>query len=815
MEEEKQNNNPIENTDDKGVPSSPAENNSEQEENTLDNTSVKTEETENTENSPKQEEVIIENEPDFFDRLSKKAIWLALGLAACIAFCVYYDFLIFDKVLLYTDIGSDSVNIFYPVWAHYADLWREPGIPSWSMQMAMGQSVGYAGITDPFFMIYVLLGKSNIPYAIAYVEVSKILLTVIFIFYFLSYQNLKPLVCIIGSLLFAFSGYMIMGTSGWAYHSHEALLIAFFLMIAEKYVKDKTWYWVTLFAFILAWTNFVLLVQLLVIMVAFVIFRNYIHENKINFKSVFVVFISYLAGIFLAFPSVKNGFEFVLNNGRTETMAQSATVNNYKHTGIFSLSESEEYNSILFRLFSNDLLGTGSDFKGWFNYLESPILYIGLPCLIFCIAPFFMPNKKQKKTYIIVLLICLILLVFPWFRYAYWGFNLNYFRSFGFFISVVLFFVAMQGLNYFLSDLKKPKLLLYTIGISLFLLFIYPGNSSNLLNNSQRMFVGLFLLAYGSIIYAYAQGKNRLELKWGLLALVVLELGLQSHTTVNNRNTLSEKDLQAGKLYGDSTLQVVKWLKQQDSSFYRIAKYYPSGPAEHMSMNDAMVQGFNGLIGYSSQHQKYYMRFLRATDCVDPNKPDDIKWTYKILSRPNLCSFAGAKYFIDKEPMKLDTNLYLFKAKKYGIYIYESKIALPLAVAYDTYITEKNYQKLSLWNKQYVLYKAIVVDETQLPSIKNLKSFNLKDTIVKSDKLAFLKAANERKAMLNQQLKVINKSISGNLEPIKACVISFQIPYDRDWNIKSAENEIKLFNGNIGFICLDFKNGNQFFTLSH
>ena len=178
--------------------------------------------------------------PDFFDKLGNKAIWLALGLAACIATYVYWDFITLQRVLLYTDIGSDSVNIFYPVWAHYADLWREPGMPSWSMQMAMGQSVGYAGMTDPFFMIYVLVGKNNIPYTIVFVEVTKILLTTLFIFKYLRYLNLKNLTCIIGSLLFAFSGYMIMGTAGWPYHSHEALLIAFFLMIAEKYAVSYT-----------------------------------------------------------------------------------------------------------------------------------------------------------------------------------------------------------------------------------------------------------------------------------------------------------------------------------------------------------------------------------------------------------------------------------------------------------------------------------------------------------------------------------------------------------------------------------------------
>lgn len=46
-----------------------------------------------------KEEPIIEEGPDFFERLGNKAIWLALGLSACIAFYVYKDFLLFEKVL--------------------------------------------------------------------------------------------------------------------------------------------------------------------------------------------------------------------------------------------------------------------------------------------------------------------------------------------------------------------------------------------------------------------------------------------------------------------------------------------------------------------------------------------------------------------------------------------------------------------------------------------------------------------------------------------------------------------------------------------
>ena len=750
-----------------------------------------------------KEDPMVEDGPDFFDRLGKKAIWFALGMAACIAFYVYKDFLLFNNVLLYTDIGSDSVNIFYPVWAHYADLWREPGMPSWTMQWAMGQSVGYAGITDPFFMIYVLLGKSNIPYAIAYVEIAKILLTVVFIYTYLNLLNLSKLTCIIGSLLFAFSGYMIMGTAGWPYHSHEALLIALFLMVAEKFVKDNSWMWVIIFSFIMAWTNFILLAQLLVIFTAYVIYRNYEKESNLKqtLKSLVLGVCAYGIGALLAFPSLKAAFDAIFKSGRAESLSSSDAVSQLKQTTLFSFSSGDEYYSILCRLFSNDLLGTGNDYKGWFNYLESPILYMGLPCIIFIAAQFFGFSTKQKLSYGFLIFLYAVLLVFPWFRFAYWGFNLNYFRSFGFFITIILFFIAIQGLNNFLKNKANNKFLLYIIGFMFVILFIYPADISGKIDNPQRMFISLFLLLYAIVIFLYNQSKNRNELKFGFLAIVVIELGLQSHTTVNNRNTLTHEDIQAGKLYGDSTLQVLDWIKQQDTGFFRVAKYYPSGPAQHMSMNDAMVQGFNGLIGYSSLHNRYYMRFLNGTNCIDPKQPDDMKWTYKILSRPYLSSFAGAKYFLDKDSIKLDTINFKFICKKYGIYIYKSNITHSIAVAYEQYITEKEFKTLSKWNKDFVLYKALILSDENLKEVSGLKHFNLKDTITKDNKTAFLLAAKEQQELLKQNLKVTNNSVSGTLETTKSCLITFLIPFDEKWKLEQNGETKNYFVGDFGFIC--------------
>ncbi len=764
-----------------------------------------------------KEEPIIEEGPDFFERLGKKAIWLALGLGACIAFYVYKDFLLFNNVLLYTDIGSDSVNIFYPVWVHYADLWREPGMPVWTMQWAMGSNVAWGLLMDPFSLMLYIIGKTHIAYAIVYIEVIKILLSIIFIYKYLHLLKLSNLTCIIGSLLYSFSGYLILGSSGWYIHSLEALMIAFFLFVAEKFIKDNSWKWVIIFSFIMACTNFILLAQLLVVFIAYVLFRNYEKELtlKNNIKSISIGVGGYLAGSLLAFPSLKVAFNFIFKSGRAESLSASSAVSDLKQISLFSFSSAEEYDSILFRLFSNDLIGTGNDYKGWFNYLESPILYMGLPCIIFIAAQFYGCTIKQKEKYAFLLILYLVLLVFPWFRFAYWGFNLNYFRSFGFFITIILFFVAIQGLNNFLKNKVNNNFLLYVIGFIFVILYVYPANISGKIDNPQRMFVSLLLLLYAAIIYFYKQAKNRNELKWGLLALVIIELGLQSHTTVNNRNTLTHEDIQAGKLYGDSTLQVLDWIKKQDTGFYRIAKYYPSGPAQHMSMNDAMVQNFNGLIGYSSLHNKYYMRFLSGTDCIDPKQPDDMKWTYKILSRPFLSSFAGAKYFLDKDSIQLDTLAFKFKAKVNSIYVYESLIAQPIAIAYDQYIPENEFKKLSKWNKDYVLFKALVISEENLSNVAGLTKFNLKDTISKSDKQAFLLAANERKGMLKQHLRVTNNTITGTLEATKPCIISFQIPYDANWKLTLNKQIVNHFVGNFGFICLKLTLGRNALVLKY
>src|SRR2546425_4694297 len=56
---------------------------------------------------------------------------------------IFRSFLFGESVLLYTDIGSDSLNFSYPQFVHFSDYIRHEGLPSWSFYVGMGQDIFY------------------------------------------------------------------------------------------------------------------------------------------------------------------------------------------------------------------------------------------------------------------------------------------------------------------------------------------------------------------------------------------------------------------------------------------------------------------------------------------------------------------------------------------------------------------------------------------------------------------------------------------------------------------------------------------------
>jgi uncharacterized membrane protein YfhO len=756
-----------------------------------------------------KEEPIIEEGPDFFERLGNKAIWLALGLSACIAFYVYKDFLLFEKVLLFKDIGSDSINFNLTYWTEISNLYHTDGIPKWSFHNGMGNSMFLFYQGDPFNQFLFLLGKDNLPYGFAYIEVIKIVLTTLLFFKYLEKLEFNNFVKIIGSLLFAFGGWMILGTSGWYMFSTQVFYFALIIYALENYLKNTNWILLTIAVALSSCSDLISSIQYLFFCVAYLVFRSFENDTKqlvsIIKKGSSVIAI-FILGIGLAGIYTVNYFYFIFGSAR---VVGNSNIVNYGAESPLTLVSKSEGLSVLARLFSNDLLGAGSDYKGFSNYLEGPTLYIGLIVLIFVIQSLFILNRKLKILYGITLLLVVMALTFPYVRYAFWGFQLNYYRIFSFFISFILLYIGLRAFDNFIKTKKinKSALVGFVLVTSLIFLtnFIFP---ELMLDSPTSLTVVGFIVLYALLIYFGNKSKSFQDIKFGIMVVVLFELVTFSNKTVNDRDHLFTAELEDKKGFNDYSLESINYIKSFDTTFYRVAKMFPSGLSIHQSMNDAMMQNFNGLIGYTAFHNKNYLNFLQLNDALDANNTDDLKWVYKILSKPKLFSFAGAKYIIDKgENFNYDTTYIHCIKKMNGISIFKNDLALPLFFFQDNWIKENDFKKLSKKNKSHALFYASV-----LPNESNVKfenELNADDT-VKLQNLGLL--LDQAKVLQNSKITTnyfSNNKILLDVQVDKSKILQTTIPFHDGWSVLVDGKLISPFIANGGLLAFNLAKGDK------
>src|SRR5436305_7824261 len=97
---------------------------------------------------------------------------------------IFRDFVFGEKLLLYKDIGSDSVNDTYPTFVHLSDYIRHHGLPSWSFSIGMGQSLfHFSG--DLILEPVVWLPRQLIAYALVFQHLLKVLIAGLLFFRFL------------------------------------------------------------------------------------------------------------------------------------------------------------------------------------------------------------------------------------------------------------------------------------------------------------------------------------------------------------------------------------------------------------------------------------------------------------------------------------------------------------------------------------------------------------------------------------------------------------------------------------------------------
>jgi Bacterial membrane protein YfhO len=708
----------------------------------------------------------------------------AAGCVLLVSAIIFRDFLFGNSVLVYKDAGSDSINDYYPSFVHLSDYIRTNGFPSWSFSLGMGQDLSYlAGylVLEPV----TLLRKELIAHALVYQHLAKILATGLLFFGFLQLRGLKAIASLLGSLLVSFSAYMCMGAC-WYPLADEVLCFSGLLLAIELTLKRGLWFIVVpavaLIGVIDAF-HLYLCALFLLLYVPLRLFREYGWRPRLLLRVALQLAGAATLGACLAAVLALPNLNAMLNSPRGPGATSFlATVRSIPVLGIDSHLH---YFTAALRPFANDILGTAEGFRGWQNYLEAPLTYGGLVCLLLLPQAFVGTTRRQKLIRGLFLAGICVPTLFPWFRYLFWAFQGNYYRAFSLFsILGVISLSATVFSRYHEAGRIKLWLLAATTIIVVGGLYSPIPEMQSLIDPRLKQQATLFLLGYAAVL-AMGQLTRRTKLaSYLIVGLVSVELTLFDYISVSaHRSTVSKEELKARVGYNDETVDAIRDIKAGDnSSFYRVTKIRPSSLGVLPSLNDAMVFGYYGTPYYSSFNNLNYIEFLIATEAITPISEVETRYSIGLLNEPMLALFAGEKYALVENPIYLQRTPQYESVRQYGKdYLFRNARFLPLGLTFDRYITEASFRALPKQAKPAVLLRALVVTKESDGEKLGLRPIELSDLEqeVRTSSLDEIVAIRRKTGLALTSFTPTR--IEGDVTTAEKSVLVVQTPFDRGW----------------------------------
>ncbi len=772
-----------------------------------------------------QKEVVIKNNIErpflgnLYNSVETRGLVLLYTLVIIISLVVFKDFIFLKKLYLFTDIGSDTINTYWPTYALISDYFSIGEFPGWSFQTGMGQNIFPQNFGDPFRYFYYLSDRENIPYIIFYVELLKIFIATGLFYAFLKIIRLNTVSSVLGALLYGFSGYMIVG-SGWYIFSTEVVYVAMLLYSFERFYQKGSWLLFAIcIALVAASGPFYLYLQGLFIFV-YSLVRHY-NKSSINIKQLLLMEVKLMMigiiglGISAVFfmPAVDLYLQSPRVGGESGFFASLSSVSK------FAISDATELWTALSRTFSPDLLGNGSNFKGWNNYLEAPVFYCGTLGLLLFPQIFLNVDYKRKITYGLLLAVLILVIILPYFRYLFWLFSGDYYRTFSLYVTLILIFFSVRSLNYLITHQKlNIWLLLITSVLLISFLHMIPENvnQTTVVDLKLRSTINTIIIFSTGILMLVYFSKTRYLGTLLLLMIVSVEIIYMTSNSVNNRQVLTPKKMEAKLGYNDFTIEALEQLKNRDKSFYRINKDYYSNYTVHTSLNDAKYQRYFGTPSYASFNQKYYIEFLNAFNVIDAKNETETRWAKGLMHRPLLQTFASVKYNLitSVSPGYLGFNNTQIGTAG-NVKISQSKSSIPLGFTYETFIKRSLFDQLSTLQMDLSVFKAFIVDDDSYTEYNGFNEFQLTDT---TTDLSIVNLIQKIDLLKQDTLSISSFSqnrIDGAIDPKSEKLLFLSIPYDRGWKAFLDDKEADIHIVNVGFMGIKIPKGKHEVVLKY
>jgi uncharacterized membrane protein YfhO len=751
---------------------------------------------------------------------SSTAPYLLILIATAIGVVVFWDYLIFEKLYLFTGQAHDTVTFELPRLLHFSQYIRTDGIPFWSFSQGLGQDVFPFSLGNVFRSVLFLLNGDHAPYGIAYVELLKVILAALFFYSYLRCLELTAYVAFIGGLLYAFSSFMILGGTLGLF-STQAVFCSLLLLAFERLYR---------------WNRYLLFPIAIALIAAHQPFDLYIFGvfllTYITFRCAYATegqtrtYLFLCAKVF-GLTLLGIGITCVFTSGMVLHMVQSGrgsgltgVFNGLTFGKIFNPATTIDLFASFTRLFSTDLIVSEPSITDWAQYHQAPMIYTGLITLLLAPQVFASSGRKAITCCLPFLLLWTLPVVFPFIRLSLWLHTDAYHRLSSFFLGLILLIFGLIAFSKTgqAQRLKIP-LLLVTCG-SLLLALCIAGCTpfSALFVPSSLYEVSIFLITYTILLCLVHIEGIQTYVKLALLFVVCVELALFSRITLekNPGTALTPEDLKSSTVgYYDYSLEAVAYLKTLDKSFFRITKDYSSNPEPTLRIrsqvpyNDPMAQGYYGTSAYTNFNQSYYIRFLTEMTSGSRQVVRQ-QWLEGFGNSPSLCTLTSAKYHLSKGQLTdAPSGDYELLSTFGDVHVFKRHGSLPLGFTYGKYMTLQDLRRLQPVERHYALLNAFVIDERQKTTFQDFVEYSLSSP---SDQA---KLPGETPVTGGQDQSVLalthhsHNRIKGTISLKEKRLLFFSIPFDKGWLAKVDGQETKLELTNIGFMGIILGPGNH------
>lgn len=606
---------------------------------------------------------------------------------------------------------EDGLSQHFSALAYYGKALREffrnllaghPKLVMWDMSLGYGADIlstlNYYAIGDPLNLLYGFVSPKNTETMYDFMILLRMYLAGITFIMYARKMKKRSYGTVIGALVYVFSGFCFRLGLRHPFFINPMIYFPLLCLGIEKIYQRERPYVFIFAVCVSAMSNyyFFYMLTIFAVIYAWIRFYKYTEENKMKnfFLTILKFGIYYTLGIAMAavilLPSVI-GF---LGNGRYGKGVDWKSLIVYP--GKYYL------------LFIENFIGYGNMGSNT-NAGYLPIVGI---VVLFTLFSQRMKHKKYRAAFIA----SIIALILPIFGYAFNGFSYANNRwAFALSFIVALLTAEMYPRLFVMSKRQQigigAGIIIYTV----FCIIVNASGEEILKNKGIMAACGLIAVFYILLLIFQRLGYDTQKriVRVSMAILLLISVGVHGYYRFDPKGyAYTQEFMDQGQAYRTLKEDNIRMLsKVNDPSVYRV---HAEG---YRYKNYGLINHLNTISGYYSITAKCVTDTIKGYDTLGMQYADKYKG---VDQRLGLLSLAGVKYItvahnsqVAKDvSSKGDVPYGVEKQSKKGnITLYKNKYALPFAYAYDSYMTEQQYEQLNGIGKEQAMLAQIILNQ--------------------------------------------------------------------------------------------------------